>query len=599
MLVVVSTRGVRFDAGSIAVALCRHWSRAGRDVLFVDADLDATGLAERFGTAVRSNFAPALRGVPTLIAAGEPLSLDSVAPHSYSRESAGEKLWLLFAPFNVAGAGYAAAWLVERADDLVAMSAQRRVVVASALLHRDGRLLPLLRAAAVVVILGIAETDEQVTLLRTVCEDAGLLGLSLQHRLLLLEGTSPLDDDELRLATGLHVGGRLPFVEDERVLSLPGGRMALGGGRRMKAFAEQIAAAAAHLDSVMGGERADAAPVVGRLPVVEDEQVLSPPDERKALGVGRMALGVGRMALGVGRMALGVGRMALGVGRMALGVGRRMVKAFAGQITAAAARLGSVVGGESAEAAPVVGGLPVVEDEGVLSPADGRKALGGRMALGGGRRVKAFVEQIAAAAAHLGSAVGGKRAEAAPVVGRLPVVEDEQVLSPPDEQVLSPPDEQVLSPPDERKALEVGQRVKALGGRRRVKAFAEQITTAAAHLGSVVRGKRAEAAPVVGGLPVVEDEGVLSPPDERRALEVGRRVKALGVGRRVKAFAGQIAAAAAHLGSAVRAKRAEAAPDESLPPSPVVPEVPAESHAIDVAGSHEIDVFAAVSEETA
>ena len=120
------------------------------------------------------------------------------------------------------GAGYAAAWLVERADDLVAMSAQRRVVVASALLHRDGRLLPLLRAAAVVVILGIAETDEQVTLLRTVCEDAGLLGLSLQHRLLLLEGTSPLDDDELRLATGLHVGGRLPFVEDERVLSLPG-----------------------------------------------------------------------------------------------------------------------------------------------------------------------------------------------------------------------------------------------------------------------------------------------------------------------------------------------------------------------------------------
>ena len=592
MLVVVSTRGVRFDAGSIAVALCRHWSRAGRDVLFVDADLDATGLAERFGTAVRSNFAPALRGVPTLIAAGEPLSLDSVAPHSYSRESAGERLWLLFAPFNVAGAGYAAAWLVERADDLVAMSAQRRVVVASALLHRDGRLLPLLRAAAVVVILGIAETDEQVTLLRTVCEDAGLLGLSLQHRLLLLEGTSPLDDDELRLATGLHVGGRLPFVEDERVLSLPGGRMALGGGRRMKAFAEQIAAAAAHLDSVMGGESAEAAPVVGRVPVVEDEQELSPPDERKALGVGRMALGVGRMALGggrmalgvgrmalgVGRMARGVGRMALGVGRMALGVGRRMVKAFAGQITAAAARLGSVVGGERAEAAPVVGGLPVVEDEQVLSPPDERNALEGGQrvkalgvvgrrvkALGVGRPVKAFVEQIAAAAAHLGSVVGGKRAEAAPVVGGLPVVEDEQVLS----------------PLDERKALGVG---------RRVKAFAGQIAAAAAHLGSVVGGKRAEAAPVVGGLPVVEDEQVLSPPDERMAL---------GVGRRVKALAGQIAAAAAHLGSAVRAKRAEAAPDESLPPSPVVPEVPAESHAIDVAGSHAIDVFDAVSEETA
>ena len=556
MLVVVSTRGVRFDAGSIAVALCRHWSRAGRDVLFVDADLDATGLAERFGTAVRSNFAPALRGVPTLIAAGEPLSLDSVAPHSYSRESAGEKLWLLFAPFNVAGAGYAAAWLVERADDLVAMSAQRRVVVASALLHRDGRLLPLLRAAAVVVILGIAETDEQVTLLRTVCEDAGLLGLSLQHRLLLLEGTSPLDDDELRLATGLHVGGRLPFVEDERVLSLPGGRMALGGGRRMKAFAEQIAAAAAHLDFVMGGESADAAPVGGRLPVVEDERELSSPDERKALGGGRRVKAfVEQIAAAAAHLGSAVGGervLGLSGGRKAFGVGWR-VKAFVEQIAAAAAHLGSAVGGKRAEAAPVVGRLPVVGDERVLGLSGGRKALGVV-----GRRVKAFVEQITAAAAHLGSVVGGTRAEAAPVVGGLPVVEDEGVLS----------------LPGGRKALGV------VG--RRVKAFVEQIAAAAAHLGSVVGAKRAEAAPVVGRLPVVEGERVLG-------LSGGR--KALGGGRRVKAFAGQIAAAAAHLGSAVGAKRAEAAPDESLPPSPVVPEVPA--------GSHEIDVFDAVSEETA
>ena len=290
-----------------------------------------------------------------------------------------------------------------------------------------------------------------------------------------------------------------------------------------------------------------------------------------------MALGVGRMALGGGRMALGVGRMALGVGRLALGVGRRMVKAFAGQITAAAAHLDSVMGGERAEAAPVVGGLPVVEDEGVLSPPDEQvlsppdeqKALevGQRVkALGGvGRPVKALVGQIAAAAARLGSAVGAERAEAAPVVGGLPVVEDEGMLS----------------PPDERKTLGVG---------RMVKAFAGQIAAAAARLGSVVGGESAEAAPVVGGLPVVEDEGMLSPPDER---------KALGVGRRVKAFAGQIAAASARLGSAVGAKRAEAAPDESLPPSPVVPEVPAESHAIDVAESHAIDVFDAVSEETA
>ena len=260
MLVVVSTRGVHLDAGSVSLALCRSWSRAGREVLFVDADLDATALAERFGTAVRSDFSPSVRGVPSLIAAGEPLAPESVAAHSYSLGEDGGSLWLLFAPFNVTGAGYAAAWLVERAEDLAALSAQRRVVVSSALLHRDTRLLPLLRAAPTVVILGVAENEEQVARLRTLCADAGLLSLGPQHRLLLLEGSSLLDDDELRIATGLHVVGRLPVVDDDKVLRLAGARKATGGGGGLKRFANRIAGVAAELESLLGDEGTGAEP---------------------------------------------------------------------------------------------------------------------------------------------------------------------------------------------------------------------------------------------------------------------------------------------------------------------------------------------------
>lgn len=259
MLVVVSTRGVRLDAGSVALVLGWDWTRAGRDVLFIDADVDATALAERCGTAMRASYSPASRGVPSLIAAADPLTLESVATHSYSIGDPDGSLWLLFAPFNAAGAAYAASWLAERADDLLALSARRRVVVSSALSADDERLLPLLRTASTVVILGVAGDDEQVEGLRTQCRDAGLLSVGSQHRLLLLEGSSHLDDDEFRAATGLHVVGRLPVVDDERVLRLVGGRKAAGGGRRVKRFADRLGAVAAALESLVDAERTEVA----------------------------------------------------------------------------------------------------------------------------------------------------------------------------------------------------------------------------------------------------------------------------------------------------------------------------------------------------
>ena len=230
MLTLLAAEGTRLDAGSVGLALSRRWSDAGDPVLFVDADTSGSRLAERFGEAVRAEYSPAVRGLPSLIVAREPLTLKLLADHCYSLDASGGLLWALFAPYHPAGAQHAARWLGEHADDLRAVDRQRSVIVSASLRNAADSLEPLLGAVPVVVVLAAVESADAAKGLWTLCRDAGLMSFARRHRLLIVEGSSPLDDDEIHAESGLRVAGRLPVLDDDKILRLQ-------GGRRERAFA--------------------------------------------------------------------------------------------------------------------------------------------------------------------------------------------------------------------------------------------------------------------------------------------------------------------------------------------------------------------------
>ena len=224
MLALVSAGGARLDAGSVGLALSRRWSDAGDPVLFVDADTSGSRLAERFGEAVRADYSPAVRGLPSLIVAREPLTLRLLADHCYSLDASKGSLWALFAPSHPDGAQHAARWMGERAEDLMAVHRERRVVLASSMPAGGAVLAPLLRAAPILVVLAPVQTREQAKGLWTMCRDAGLMGFDRKHRVLIVDGASPLADEEIRTESQMNVAGWLPLVDDEKVLRLQGGR---------------------------------------------------------------------------------------------------------------------------------------------------------------------------------------------------------------------------------------------------------------------------------------------------------------------------------------------------------------------------------------
>ena len=233
MLAVVSAEGARLDAGSVALELVRRWSDNGARVVLVDADTSGSRLARRFGEAVHADYSPAVRGLPSLIVAREPLTLRLLADHCYSLDTSKGSLWALFAPDNPAGAARAAGWLDERALELMEVDAVRSVIVSSSLRAGGEHLANLLRAAPVVVVLAPAGSIEQAKSLWTQCRDAGLMGFERRHRVLVVEGHSAPSDDEIGAEAGMHVAGRLPIVDDERVLRLQ-------GGRRERAFSSSL-----------------------------------------------------------------------------------------------------------------------------------------------------------------------------------------------------------------------------------------------------------------------------------------------------------------------------------------------------------------------
>jgi hypothetical protein len=221
---VVAAGGAQLDAGSVALAVARRWSDSGEAVLFVDADAAGSGLAQRLGEADRAEYSPAVRGLPSLMVAREPVTLRLLADHCYSLGTAQGSLWALLAPSHPAGARLAAAWLGESAAALRAVDVERRVVVSSSLPAVADPVVALLKAARIVTVLAPVESADAAKALWAACKDAGLHGFDRGLRVLVVEGDSPLSDDDLHAETGMLVAGRLPAVADDRMLRLQGGR---------------------------------------------------------------------------------------------------------------------------------------------------------------------------------------------------------------------------------------------------------------------------------------------------------------------------------------------------------------------------------------
>ena len=253
MLTLLAAEGTHLDVGSVGLALSRRWSDDGNRVLFVDADASGSRLAERFGEAVRAEYSPAVRGLPSLIVAREPLTLRLLADHCYSLDTSDGSLWALFAPYHPAGAQYAARWLGERAEDLMAVDRQRSVIVSASLRNAAESLEPVLRAVPVVVVLAAVESADAAKRLWARCRDAGLMSFARRHRVLIVEGSSPLDDDEIHAESGLRVAGRLPVLDDDRILRLQ-------GGRRERAFAAVLDKTAARISALMALDTAASGP---------------------------------------------------------------------------------------------------------------------------------------------------------------------------------------------------------------------------------------------------------------------------------------------------------------------------------------------------
>ena len=229
MLGIVSANGARLNAASVGVSLAGRWSEAGRRVLFIDVDPARPPLAERYGAAVRVDYAPETRGLPSLIAAREPLTLKSVAQHCYSLDDAEGLRWALFAPSHPGGTRYAAQWLAERAGELAEINRQRSIVVSTSLQSGEVAQIPLLKALPILVIVAPVRDRDEAAALRLLCDGLGLLddrpGDPPQQRILIIEGESTdVGDNEVMGLTRLYVEGRLPFIEDEKLLRGQGSR---------------------------------------------------------------------------------------------------------------------------------------------------------------------------------------------------------------------------------------------------------------------------------------------------------------------------------------------------------------------------------------
>lgn len=229
MLGIVSAQGAGLDAGSAGLLMTRHWGAAGRPTLLIDADTAGSALAWRLGSVMRTEYSPAERGLPSLIAAHEPLTLKLMAEHCWSLDGAGVSQWVLFAPGHPDGTKYAARWLSERAGELVEINRQRSIIMACSLADGDDDLLALLKLMPRLVLLAPARTCEDVEALQLWCEGSGLLvdspsGTALPRACVAIVGPTALEDDEIEAIAKLPLAGHLPEIDGKKLLGMSRGR---------------------------------------------------------------------------------------------------------------------------------------------------------------------------------------------------------------------------------------------------------------------------------------------------------------------------------------------------------------------------------------
>lgn len=240
MLGIVSARGAGLNAGSVGLLMAQRWSAASKHTLLIDADTTGRALARRLGSAMQTEYSPAERGLPSLIAAHEPLTLKTMADHCYSLGAGGSR-WVLFAPSHPDGAKYAARWLSERAGELMEIDQQRTIIIACSLDDDEEDLLPLLKTMPRLVLLAPARTREDAETLQLSCDRSGLLddshgGTAQQRASVVIVGPTALEDDEIEAIAKLPLAGQLPEIDDKKLLQMQRGRR----GRRGRVFTREF-----------------------------------------------------------------------------------------------------------------------------------------------------------------------------------------------------------------------------------------------------------------------------------------------------------------------------------------------------------------------
>ena len=257
MLAVIGAESAKLHPGSLALGIARLWAKDGQEVVLVDADTTGSALANRFGAATRASYSPTERGIPSMIAARQPLTLGLLANHCYNLDaSEGQgSVWVAFGPPNVSGGALTTKWLADHADQLLNLDRGRPMILAGSLLTPLPSLNLLIQASSILAMVAPAESEDDLESVHAWAQDAELHRAENQYRLLIAEGKTSMSSADIRDRTGFHLVGRLSVIEDAKVLRLQ-------KSRRERAFMDELEEVSSRLLKVHRAAR--------ELPVDED-----------------------------------------------------------------------------------------------------------------------------------------------------------------------------------------------------------------------------------------------------------------------------------------------------------------------------------------